>query len=457
MTVQERLMAVREFVKTPPAVMERAVDDPTPEIRIGLTVIAVFFVGALGWAAFAPMDAAAFMGGAVTVDDGPQAVQSRDGGLVQAVYVKEGAKVRQGQVLFELAAGDARQTVQSLMGRTIARHAELARLDAERRGVDVVEPWPGFETLTGDEATLAAQQLEMERGQLAMRRDAARTEKAMLAQRITQGRQQVISAEREVEALGYQKKAIGSELSSMRSLEARGYTPRIRVTELERTAAALDGSAGSREADVARLRSGVAEAELQIADFGMRRDRDLSDQIRTAQDDLRALEPQLAAAKEMLRRAQVRAPVSGQVFANKINTVGAVIAPGEVLMRIVPQDAGLIVDAKVMTREAGGLAIGQAARVKFPSLHDQSRAPVDGVISHISADAYSDDKSGAEFYKVQVTVPNAALAKLKSEAGGRAVSVGMPADVTVTLKKRTALQYFIEPLTRRFGRSFHEF
>jgi HlyD family secretion protein len=450
-------MSLQELIKPPLGMMERPVDDPTPEIRIGLAVIVIFFVGFLGWAAFAPMDVAAFMSGAVTVDDGPKAVQSRDGGLVQALYVKEGAQVQKGQVLLELAAGDARQTAQSLAGRTIARHAELARLDAERRGVDIVAAWPGFETLTGDEAVLAAQQLEMERGQLTMRRAAARTEKAMLAQRITQGRQQVIAAEREVVALGYQKSAISKELSSMRSLEARGYTPRIRVTELERTAAALDGSAGSRDADVARLRSGVAEAELQIADFDMRRDRELADQIRAAQDDLRALEPQLAAAKEVLRRSQIRAPVTGHVFANKVNTVGGVIAPGDVLMRVVPQDSVLMVDAKIMTRDAGGLANGQAARIKFPALHDQTRAPVEGVITHISADSFSDEKSGAEFFRVQVTVPKAALAKLKSEMGGRAPSAGMPADVTVTLKKRTALQYFIEPLTRRFGRSFHEF
>jgi len=450
-------MALQELIKPPVRVMERPVDDPTPEIRIGLGVIGVFFVGFLGWAAFAPMDVAAFMGGAVAVDAGPQSVQSRDGGLVQSLYVKEGDRVQKGQALLVLAAGDTRQTVQSLMGRTIARHAELARLDAERRGLDVVQAWPGFETLTGDEGVLAAQQLEVERSQLATRRAAARTEKAMLAQRITQGRQGVIAAEREVVALGYQKSAISKELSSMRSLEARGYTPRIRVTELERTAAALEGTAGSRDADVARLRSSVAEAQLQMADFDMRRDRELADQIRTAQDDLRALEPQLAAAKEVLRRSEVRAPVAGKVFATKVNTVGGVIAPGEVLMRIVPQDSALIVDAKIMTHDAGGLTTGQAARVKFPALHDQSRAPVEGVITHISADSYTDEKSGAEFYRVQVTVPEAALAKLKRETGGRGVSTGMPADVTVTLKKRTALQYFIEPLTRRFGRSFHEF
>ncbi|CAN7291195.1 HlyD family type I secretion periplasmic adaptor subunit [Phenylobacterium sp. LjRoot225] len=450
-------MSVQELVKPSVRLMERPVDDPTPEIRIGLAVIAVFFVGFLGWAALAPMDVAAFMSGAVAVDDGPKSVQSRDGGVVQALYVKEGARVQKGQVLVDLASGDARQTVQSLAGRTMARHAELARLDAERRGLDVVEAWPGFETLTGEEAVLAAQQLEVERGQLATRRAAARTEKAMLAQRITQGRQQVIAAEREVVALGFQKRAIGKELTSMRSLEARGYTPRIRVTELERTAAALEGSAGSREADVARLHSGVAEAQLQMADFDMRRDRELADQIRAAQDDLRALEPQLAAAKEVLRRSQVRAPVAGQVFASKVNTVGGVVAPGEVIMRIVPQETVLIVDAKIMTRDSGGVTKGQAARIKFPALHDQNRAPVEGVITQISADSYSDEKSGAEFYRVQVTVPQAEVTKLKREMGGQGLSVGMPADVTVTLKKRTALQYFIQPLTQRFGRSFHEF
>lgn len=124
----------------PPSSIDAAVGDPGREIRYGSMAAGVFFVGFLGWAAVAPLDAAAFATGQVTTSGGPQGVQSRDGGVIQALHVREGDRVTKGDVLVDLAAADVRASVQSLSSRAMARRAEIARLEAEREGATTLKP-----------------------------------------------------------------------------------------------------------------------------------------------------------------------------------------------------------------------------------------------------------------------------------------------------------------------------
>ena len=85
-----------------------AAADPARDIRIGLIIAAFFFIGLLGWAAFARLDAAAVAPGRLTVSGQRQTVQHRDGGVVSDIAVREGDKVRQGQILIRLAGAEVR-------------------------------------------------------------------------------------------------------------------------------------------------------------------------------------------------------------------------------------------------------------------------------------------------------------------------------------------------------------
>lgn len=437
--------------------IDAAVGDPRKEIRYGSIAAGVFFVGFLGWAAVAPLDAAAFASGQVTTSGGPQGVQSRDGGVIQALHVREGDRVTKGDVLVDLAAADVRASVQSLTSRVVARKAEIARLEAERDGASTLKPWLGFDLLPAAEKAEAEKALALETRALLSRRAAAGTQQAVLAQRVVQGQQQIIGNQRELAALQTQDKVLGEQIDAMKSLAEKGYAPRVRVNDLEQQAAGLKGSMGSRQADAARLASAVGEAQLQVTDNKLQRERQVAEELRVAQDDLRALEPQLAAAREVLRRAEIKAPVSGKVFALQANTIGGVTKPGETIMRIVPEKQDLVVEGKLPALAAADVHVGQQARVKFPALRDRSLPTINGVISKVSADSYIDERTGAQFFEVEVRVNKEELATLNKIRGAqRALMPGLAAEVMVTLRKRTALQYALEPMLQAFGRSGHE-
>src|SRR5690349_12583721 len=78
-------------------------DNARREIRFGLTAMIVFFVVFLGWAAFAPLDAAVVAPGVVVVSGARQTVQHRDGGVISRLAVVDGQRVRQGDILIELS------------------------------------------------------------------------------------------------------------------------------------------------------------------------------------------------------------------------------------------------------------------------------------------------------------------------------------------------------------------
>lgn len=442
---------------TPPVSVDASVGDPRHEIRYGSAAAALFFVGFLGWAAVAPMDAAAFATGQVTTSGGPQGVQSREGGVIQALHVHEGDRVKKGDVLVDLAAADVRASVQSLTARVVARKAEIARLDAERQGATTLKPWLGFDLLPAEEKAEAEKALAVEEQVLRSRLAAAATQRAVLAQRVIQGQQQVVGNQRELGALQTQDEVLGRQIDAMRTLADKGYAPRVKLNDLEQTAAGLKGAMGARQADAGRLSSAVGEARLQITDHGLQRDRQIAEETRAAQDDLRALEPQLAAARELLRRAEIKAPVSGKVFALQANTIGGVAKPGDVIMRIVPEKQDLVVEGKLPARDAADVRVGQEARVKFPALRDRSLPTVSGTISRISADSYIDERTGVQFFEVEVRVNKDELETLNKVRGAsKALIPGLAAEVMVTLRKRTALQYAFEPLLQSFARSGHE-
>ena len=75
------------------------IDDSRRDIRLGIIVAGLFFVLFLGWAAFTPLDAAAYASGQLVVSGQRQSVQHRDGGVVAAINVAEGRQVNKGDLL----------------------------------------------------------------------------------------------------------------------------------------------------------------------------------------------------------------------------------------------------------------------------------------------------------------------------------------------------------------------
>jgi HlyD family secretion protein len=432
-------------------------DDGRREIMAGWIIAGAFFLAFLGWATFARLDQAAYAQGEVTVEGHRQSVQHKEGGIVSALDVKEGQRVQEGQVLIALAGAETKAQEAALAAQVFGLKAEQSRLRAEQFGAGVIT-WPAeFAALKGDDLVAAQNAQKVQQAQFDTRAAALSSQKRVLAQKASELKEQSQGYQRQIEATDEQNRLIGEELQGVKELAAEGFAPQTRVRSLQRNQAELSGQRGQYAAGIAQAQQQVGETQLQALQLDKQHADDVATRLRDVEFQLNDAEPKLRAAQDALARDQVRAPASGQVVGLSVFTVGGVIAPGQKLLDIVPTNAGLVIEARVNPQDADDIKVGQEVEVKFPSLHDRSLPVLKGTLTKLSADSFVDDKTGQRYFTAEATVPEATLERLKlAENGQFQLKPGLPAQVLIPLRKRTALQYMTQPLTEAIWRSFRE-
>jgi HlyD family secretion protein len=134
-----------------------------------------------------------------------------------------------------------------------------------------------------------------------------------------------------------------------------------------------------------------------------------------------------------------------------------VVTPGQPILEIVPDNMPLVITAHFSPDDIDGVTAGKQAEVKFLSLHERDLPMLTGTIRTVSADSLRDETSGASYFTAEIVVPQSQLALLREVRGkDTGVRPGVPVQVTVTLRPRTALDYLLDPLIEATRRSFHE-
>ncbi len=439
----------------PLMVPEGKEDDPRREMKIGGVIAFLFFVVLLGWAAFAPLDSGVYATGAIAVSGNRQAVQHREGGVVTAIHVKEGDRVRQGQVLVEMAAPDLRATERALTSDYLTLLAQRARLNAERAGARLVPP-SEFADLSAEDRRLAEDAMKLQVAQLQARSAALSAQESVLGQRSRQLAEQQSGYNQQRETTREQNRILSEELKGIRELQQKGFAPMTRVRALERAQAELRGNEAAMSAESARAAEGMGESRMQALSLRRTMMESVAAELRETQGRLAEVLPKLIAAREELRRAKVRAPASGQVVGLSAFTVGGVIAPGQTIMEIVPENRSLVLQAQVSPNDADDLFPGQVAQVRFLSVQDKTLPLLKGRVRNVSADSFTDERTGQSFFRTEIEVAPEELDRVRRSLGSGQLRPGLPVEIVVPVRKRTALQYLLEPLTGSLWRSFRE-
>ncbi len=431
-------------------------DDASGAARVGWIAALLFFGLFLGWAALFRLDAAAHATGAITVSGNRQTVQHKDGGVVAAIHVREGQRVRAGDVLIELAAGEVLANERALAAQWIRLEAERARLLAEQEGNALVAP-VAFADLTGADRDEANRALALQHSEIAARRAAVADQKRVLASQAAELGRQIDGTSGRMGFNGEQDRLYRDELSGMSALADQGYVSRNRVRELERQRAEVGGQIAGLASSAASAREEIGEKRMQAVTLDSQHREKVSGELREAEAALNEVLPKYRAAHQQLEATRIRATATGQVVGLSVFTVGGVIEPGQKLMDIVPDKAPLVAEAQLSPDDADDVHVGLPAQVRVTAIHDRAAPPLDGTITRMSADAFHDDKTGRAYYTVTVTVPAAKLAALDAQEGrADTLKPGLPVEVLVSLKRRTMLQYLFEPIDQAAWRGMHE-
>lgn len=432
-------------------------DDGHRELRLGLITAALFFIIFLGWAAFAPLDAAAHAGGQLIVSGHRQTVQHRDGGVVEAIRVKEGQHVKKGQVLIELAGAEVRAEERALATQTINLEAEKARLEAEQSGLATIG-WPAFFHDPRHPAhdlivsAMSAQTRKFRAGRALLDAQAQ-----VIGQQVRQSRESAVGYRSMVKSSAEQERLIDEELASLRTVADKGFVSINRIRALERAKADLQGRGSGYAANAAEAGAAAGATQFRRLEGESAFRERASGDLRQVEATLSELLPKYRAALERAERLQIRAPATGMVVGLKVFTVGGVIAPGNPILDVVPDRADLVVAARFSVDDADDLKTGQLAQIRFPGLRDSGLPILKGRLERVSADSFVDEETGVPYYTAELRVPPSELEIIRDVRGGNFdLRPGMPVEVLVPLRKRTAIQYAFEPFWGAIWRAFRE-
>ncbi|MBF0393061.1 MAG: HlyD family type I secretion periplasmic adaptor subunit [Alphaproteobacteria bacterium] len=419
-----------------------------PEIRgwasVGLTTVVVALGGFLAWSATAPLAGGAVADGIVRVAGHRKEIRHKDGGLIAEILVRDGEAVRAGQALLRLDDVDARALVDLLQGQRDAVLAREARLIAEATGAHSID-FPA--DLTARAAlSPVGEILAGQRGIFTSRRNALDQERIILSRRLDQQRSMIASFDAQLDAARRQVDLLTEERGAIEGLVARGLSPKPRLLSLSREIADRQGTIGDLLGRIVTANEAVAEAETRLAALDMGRDQDVALEIRATQEERVGLEEKLRSARAQLARTEIRAPRAGTVLGLRHHTVGGVVAPGDMLLELVPSDATLLVEARIRPVDIGSVQAGSAAKIRLAAANRDTPV-LDGRVLTVAADVLSDERTGQTFYAAQVEV---------APPPGLSLQPGMPVSVMVAAEARTLFGYLIRPISDSFFRAFAE-
>ncbi len=438
-----------------PTVETRISDDPTLDGRLGWLVAGVFFVGILGWSAFARVDAAVYAGGKIEVVGNRQAVQHPEGGVISSLSVHEGDRVKAGDVLLTLGSPQVIAEERALASRVIGLQALRARLVAEQTG-SAMRATAEFAALKGDDAREAAEVMARQTQELTARRAAIGNQRDVYGRQKSQLNEQIQGAQRQSSANQDQQRIISEELVGIRSLAEKGFASVNQVRALDRALSSLKGAEGDLQAQAARAREAIGQIELQSVGLDRNRAQEVEESLRQTETELGDAAPRWQAARGRLESTRVRAPASGQVVGLTAFTTGGVATPGQVLMEVVPDSAALTIVAQVAPDEADDVRVGQKTEVRLSGLARQNLPKLEGTVVKFSADSFADQRTGTHFFRAEIEVPAEEWRKVSALKGVGELRPGLPAQIVILLRKRTMLQYLFEPMQQRMWRSFRE-
>jgi HlyD family secretion protein len=420
------------------------------ELRTGLRILLLALVLGGGWLTLVPLAGAVVVPGNLVVQSDVKAIQHPTGGIVAEIKVDNGKHVAAGDLLVRLDATQVKAAMQAIGKQLNEQRAKIARLSAERDGLDQPDYPPEMTSRADDDNVRAV--IASENSLFKARLNTRQSQKDLLQGRISQLNDEIGGMQAQSDSKSKQIDLINGELAGVQDLYDKHLVPLTRLTTLQREAARIDGERGQLVSSIAETKSKIGEAQLQI----VKTDQDFRTEVVKDLGEAQAKEGELiekfVAARDQLNRIEVRAPNSGTIHQLAVHTIGGVIKAGETIMEVVPDSDELQVEAHVQPKDIDHVHMGQSAFVRFSAFNQRTTPQLSGQVSFVSPDITTDQKSNSTFYTVRIVMSEDERHRL----GSSQLIPGMQAEVFVQTGKRTMLSYLMKPITEQLHRAFVE-
>ena len=377
--------------------------------KVGRTRIIIWgsLVGIIAlvvWAYFAQIDQVTRATGTIIASARTQDIQAVEGGVLTEILVKEGEDVTKGQLIVTLEEERAQAAVANSGSKIAALKAKIARLEAEIFERPLVFP-EGIKNYSE-------------------------------------------YIENQTQLYNRRKQAIDQDVSSLQKMMV------LAQQELSMNEPLLSYGDVS-QADIIKLRRQVAEIQAQITNKRNKYFEEAQSEMTKAQEDLDTELEQLRDHSQVLGEKNLFAPTDGKVNNILVTTIGGVVKPGEIIMKILPTSSDLIVEAKIKPVDIAYVKEQQDATVKLDAYDYSIFGAMNGTVTYISPDTLMEQTPKGEepYYRVQIKITGAEFSGRSDEI---VIKPGMTASVDIKAQQRSVLSYLTKPITKTFSEGLGE-
>lgn len=424
--------------------------------RVVLYSVVILFGVLLTWSIVGKLDIVASAEGHLVPESYVKIVQPADGGVVQEILVHEGEHVSAGQVLMRMDARDAHADEQSLQTQLALRSLQMRRADAELNDLPLEKQADDPEDLYRQvDAQFRARRLQYqdELGEAQQTQNKLRSDYA--------AGQQVLAKLQEVTPL------LKQQADAYTDMGKQGYVPQVQVGEKQRDYLEKSRDLKAQASTVASLAAAMAGSGKQVQAVTAKYHSDLRNERLEAEGQFRKLQQDWVKQTHKSGLLELKAPQAGIAKDLATHTVGSVVAPGTVLLSLVPDNEALIAEVMVKNDDIGFLYPKQKVKLKLAAYPFQQYGMLDGEILTIGADASDnqaapangrnfaarDAQSHEQVYKVLVALADQQLVAQNQHFK---LLPGMQVTAEVNEGQRTVMEYLLSPLQKTVTESGHE-
>lgn len=427
-------------------------------ITVGISVLLVWGLGFGAWAALAPLEGAVIASGSFVVTGQNKRVQHLEGGIIREMFVNEGTLVESSQPLIRLDDTAAKAKLRRLVLRQYRLMAMKPRLEAETLSFDKLQfPRALLEQARDPKVNSIIRGQETE---LSARRNRLLAQEGVLKKEISGLRQSIRGYETQVESNRTRLALFDEELKDKKGLLDRRLVRKTEILNLQRAQASLGGQLGELLGRIGDAKDRIARAEQQIVQLHSVAVEKAVEELGETVSELEDIREQIHAAKDVVERTEIRAPVRGIVVKLNHHTPGGVLGSGDVVLELLPVDDKLVIESRVSPRDITYVKEGQDALVRLTALNQRMTPMIEGKVTYVSADAVSDQFAISEnelqrrdFFVVRVRLDEQ---DVRRKIEKFRPSPGMPAELYIKTGQRTFFNYMMRPMLDSFSRAFRE-
>lgn len=436
-----------------PAALSLQETPPHPAPRRALWAVIGLFVIALLWAFFGQVDIVAVAPGRIVVSEGTKLVQPLEASVVKAIYVRNGDKVKAGQLLIELDSTMAKAESSRVVQERAAALSEMWRTRALLSSLETSQAPVLPKAADGNPLVSQGQEsLVQIKAQLTAEWQGILAQRSKLQADVVTRQAEIATVIEQIGKIQATLPIVRQRDVDFQALAKQGYVSAHDGQDRAKARIEMERDLLTLQAQLGQAKAGLRQGEQAQAAWQADTYRTLNERYAKADLAQRQLSEDSNKASQRERQTVLIAPTTGTVQQLAVHTVGGVVSPAQVLLVVVPDQAKVTAEVTLENKDVGFVSSGQNAEIKLETFPYTRYGTVPAKVTTITADAVNDEKRGAIFPATLT------LAQSDIDVDGRLIKMTPGMNVTAEIKtgKRRVIDYLLSPVQGHVQESLRE-